>query len=63
MEGFLVEVGEEAEKLIETVPAHVEHTLQGIARLHATHEAGATPLQRMLERVTKAAGRPRFVAL
>ena len=44
MEGFLVEVGEEAEKLIETVPAHVEHTLQGIDRLHATHEAGATAM-------------------
>ena len=45
------------------LPAHIEQTVQAIAQLHADHEASATPLQRLVERVTARAGRPRFLAL
>ena len=45
------------------LPAHIEVTVQAIARLHATHRASATPLQRLVERLTARAGRPAFVAL
>lgn len=45
-----------------TLPAHVEETVQEIRRLHAAHEAKASPLQRTVERVTKGAGRPASVA-
>ena len=46
-----------------SLPAHVNETVQAISRLHAAHEAGASQLQRIVERVTKRAGRPAFVAL
>lgn len=45
------------------IPAHVEDTVQAVARFHATHEADATGLQRLIERLTKRAGRPAFLAL
>lgn len=45
------------------LPAHVEETIQAINRLHAAHDAGISPLQRVVERLTKRAGRPAFVAL
>lgn len=45
------------------LPAHVDETVQAISRLHAAHEAGASQLQRVVERVTKRAGRPASVAL
>ena len=45
------------------LPAHIEDTVQAIARLHAAHRARATPLQRIVERATARAGRPAFVAL
>lgn len=45
------------------LPAHVEETVQEISRLHAAHEATATPLQRTVDRITKGAGRPAFVAV
>ena len=44
------------------LPAHIEETVQAIARLHAAHEQGASPLQRIVERATRRAGRPAFVA-
>lgn len=47
----------------QSVPTHVEDTVQAIARFQASHEADASPLQRLIERVTRAAGRPAFVAL
>ena len=47
----------------QTVPAHVEDTVQAVARFHATHEADATRLQRLIERLTRRAGRPAFLAL
>jgi uncharacterized membrane protein len=47
----------------QTVPAHVEDTVQAVARFHATHEADATRLQRLIERLTRRAGKPAFLAL
>lgn len=45
------------------LPAHIEETVQAIAQLHADHEARATPLQKLVERLTARAGRPAFLAL
>lgn len=42
--------------------AHVENTVDAIARLHAEHCKGATPLQRAIDRATARAGQPSFVA-
>ena len=50
-------------KSTENVPTHVEDTVQAIARFHAAHEADASPLQRLIERLTRRAGRPAFIAL
>lgn len=52
-----------APEVSETVPAHVEDTVQAVARFHAKHEADATTLQRLIERLTRRAGRPAFLAL
>ena len=52
-----------AEDAGETVPAHVEDTAQAVARFHAAHEAEASPLQRLVERATRRAGRPAFITL
>lgn len=46
-----------------TVPAHVESTVQAVARFHEAHEADASPLQRLIERITRSAGRPAFAAV
>ena len=45
------------------LPAHIEETVSAIARLHADHYDHASPLQRMVDRLTAGAGRPEFVAL
>ena len=45
------------------LPAHIETTIQAIARLHAEHHEGATPLERILERTTALAAQPGFVGL
>ena len=45
------------------LPAHIEDTVQAIARLHAEHYEQATPLQRMIDRLTARAGRPEFVGV
>ena len=47
----------------EAVPAHVEDTVQAVARFHAAHEAEGTSLQRAIERITRRAGTPIFAAL
>ena len=47
----------------QSVPAHVEDTVQAVARFHAKHEADATLLQRLIERLTRRAGRPAFLIL
>ena len=45
------------------LPAHIEDTIQAIARLHAEHYDRATPLQRVIDRMTARAGRPEFVGV
>lgn len=45
------------------VPAHVEDTVQAVARFHSAHEAEAGRLQQAIERLTRRAGRPGFAAL
>ena len=52
-----------AQKANQLIPTHVEDTVGAIARFHAAHEADASPFQRLIERITKRAGRPSFVAL
>ena len=47
----------------ESVPAHVEDTVQAVARFHSAHEAEASRLQRAIERLTRRAGSPAFAAL
>jgi uncharacterized membrane protein len=44
-------------------PAHIEDTVQAIARLRTDHDRRATPLQRMVDRFTARAGSPGFVVL
>lgn len=43
------------------LPAHIEDTIQAIARLQAEHRRNATPLQRAVERLTAFIGRTTFV--
>jgi uncharacterized membrane protein len=43
------------------LPAHIEETIQAIARLQAEHRRNATPLQHNVERVTALIGRTTFV--
>jgi uncharacterized membrane protein len=45
------------------LPAHIEATIQSIARLHAEHHQNATPLQRAVDRITALVGRPRFLGV
>lgn len=45
------------------LPAHIEDTVQSIARLHAEHYEQATRLQRIVDRMTALMGRPAFVGL
>jgi uncharacterized membrane protein len=43
------------------LPAHIEETIQAIARLQAEHRRSATPLQHAVERLTAFIGRTTFV--
>ena len=45
------------------LPAHIEETVEAIARLHAEHHQQTQPLQRALGRLTAAASHPFFVCL
>ena len=45
------------------LPAHIEDTLQAIARLHIDHRRGATGLQETVERLTRYFSRPRAAGL
>jgi uncharacterized membrane protein len=45
------------------LPAHIEDTLQAIARLHIDHRRGATGLQEAVERLTRFFSRPRAAGL
>ena len=49
------------EDLTPILPAHIEGTIQSIARLHAEHHQAATPLQRLVDRMTGLVGQPRFI--
>jgi len=42
------------------LPAHIDETVQAIARLHAEHYQQSTPLQRIVDRMTALVGRPNF---
>ena len=46
-----------------TLPAHVEDTVQAIARLHAAHAADASPVQEGVERAVQRVGTPSFIGL
>ena len=59
----MTERAKSIENVNQAVPAHVEDTVEAVARFHATHEADASALQRLIERITRRAGRPAFVAL
>ena len=43
------------------LPAHIEETIQAIAKLQAEHRRNATPLQQAVERLTAFIGRTTFV--
>ena len=45
------------------LPAHIDETVQAIAKLHAEHHRQSTPLQRIVDRMTALVGRPGFVGL
>ena len=45
------------------LPAHIDETVQAIARLHAEHYQQSTSLQRIVDRMTALVGRPSFVGL
>jgi uncharacterized membrane protein len=45
------------------LPAHIEETIQAIARLHAAHHHESGPIHRWLDRMTDWLGRPRFIAI
>ncbi len=45
------------------LPAHIDETVQAIARLHAEHYQQSTSLQRIVDRMTALVGRPGFVGL
>ena len=44
------------------LPAHIEQTIEAIARLHAQYESEASPMQRIVGKTTIELGRPNFVA-
>ena len=44
------------------LPAHIEGTIEAIARLHADHHSRTTPFQAFIAKMTARAGRPSFVA-
>jgi uncharacterized membrane protein len=45
------------------LPAHIEDTIQAIAKLHAAHHAESGSLQRSLDKTTDWLGQPRAIAL
>jgi uncharacterized membrane protein len=45
------------------LPSHVEDTVQAVARFQASHDADAGTLQLLIERTTRRAGSPTFIAL
>ena len=45
------------------LPAHIEETIQAIARLQAEHRKNATPFQRSVERITAVVARSAFLGV
>jgi len=45
------------------LPPHIEQTVQAIARLHAAHKERATPMERLVERLTAVVAQPGFLGL
>jgi uncharacterized membrane protein len=45
------------------LPAHIDDTVQAIAKLHIDHRRGSTGLQRTVERLTRFFSRPRAAGL
>ncbi len=45
------------------LPAHIEETVQAIARFHADHHGRATPLERLIEALTARVGQPQFIGI
>lgn len=43
------------------LPTHITETIGAIAKLHADHERAATPVQRLIERLTETLAKPRFI--
>src|SRR5438045_3052451 len=43
------------------LPAHIEETIQSIAKLQAAHHSRSTPFQRAVERLTAVVARSTFV--
>ena len=44
------------------LPAHIEETVRAIAALHADHRRAATPVERVMYRLTVLVAQPRFLA-
>jgi len=59
----MAELPDGAEAATAILPAHIDDTVREIAKLHAAHHARATPLQRIVDRLTARAGRPAFLVL
>lgn len=57
------EPAESTRNIRKTVPAHVEDTVEAVARFHSAHQAEANRLQHAIERLTKRAGSPGFAAV
>ena len=51
------------QQISHSVPAHVEDTVEAVARFHSAHEAEASGLQRAIEQLTRRAGSPAFAAV
>ena len=48
--------------LPQSLPSHIEETIQTIARLHADHHQNATPFQRVVDRTTTLLSHSHFIA-
>lgn len=46
-----------------SLPEHIEQTVQAIGRLHAEHHRRATPLERIVDRMTAIVAHPSFLAV
>ncbi len=46
---------------MQILPPHIEDTIRAIAKLQASHDEDASPLQRAVDRVTGFVGQPRFL--